>query len=65
MKPKKQDLFTIVFSLTLGIIFVILLALHSGPSYAKDKNIINAAFNGLMSLISDPMNITINGSRCV
>ena len=65
MKPKKQDLFTIVFSLTLGVIFVILLALHSGPSYAEDKNIITAAFNGLMSLISNPMNITVNGSTFI
>lgn len=62
MKPKKQDLFTIVFALVLGIAFAILLALHSGPAYAESKNIISAVTGGLVSLISDPANITINSS---
>ena len=65
MKPKKQDLFTIIFLLVVGVLFTIFLALHSGASYSENPNIISAAINGIISLISNPMNFTINSSTII
>jgi len=65
MKQKKPDYFTIIFTAVVGYLFVIILALHSGPSYLEKKNVFTAIIEGASSLINSPANIVVNSGTFI
>lgn len=65
MKPKKQDLFTVVFAAIAGIAIAILLALHAGPEFQETHNVISATIYAVTSAASDPWNFQVCGGTFV